>query len=109
MTHRTGRARSAATGAAALLAVCLGITTVQAQEPDDAATPDAPEAELPPAETPAPDVPPTEVTYVPREWEQHHRPNMTGTPRAYRPKGSILSTGQRPDATGDYKAWTPGS
>ena len=53
-------------------------------------------------------IPPTEVAYVPREWQLPHRPNMTGTPLAYRPKGSLLSTGQRPDATGDYKAWTPG-
>jgi NADH:ubiquinone oxidoreductase subunit len=54
------------------------------------------------------DVPPTEVEYKPRDWEKPHRPNLTGTPRAYRPKGSMLSTGKRPSATGDYKAWTPG-
>jgi NADH:ubiquinone oxidoreductase subunit len=33
--------------------------------------------------------------------------NMTGTPQAYRPPGSILSTGKRPAATGDYKPWRP--
>jgi NADH:ubiquinone oxidoreductase subunit len=33
---------------------------------------------------------------------------MTGTARAYRPKGSMLAEGRRPPATGDYKAWTPG-
>jgi NADH:ubiquinone oxidoreductase subunit len=34
---------------------------------------------------------------------------MTGTPEAYRPKGSILAPGssRRPRATGDYKAWKP--
>ena len=54
------------------------------------------------------DLPPTEVEYTPRDWQKPHRPNLTGTPRAYRPKGSMLSTGKRPSATGDYKAWTPG-
>ncbi len=34
-------------------------------------------------------------------------PNNTGTPRAYRPKGSILREGERPEATGDYVPWTP--
>lgn len=32
------------------------------------------------------DVPPTEETYVPKEWQKPHRPNMTGTPEAWRPK-----------------------
>ena len=54
------------------------------------------------------DVPPTKLDYVARDWQKPHRPNMTGTPGAYRPKGSMLSTGKRPSATGDYKAWTPG-
>ena len=36
-----------------------------------------------------------------------HRMNMTGTPGAYRPPGSILGRGKRPKATGDYKAWRP--
>lgn len=55
------------------------------------------------------DVPPTEEHYTPREWEKPHRPNLTGTPAAYRPSGSTLASGQRPQATGDYQAWTPGS
>jgi NADH:ubiquinone oxidoreductase subunit len=54
------------------------------------------------------DVPPTEETYTPREWEKPHRPNLTGTPRAYRPPGSTLASGRRGEATGDYKPWTPG-
>jgi NADH:ubiquinone oxidoreductase subunit len=54
------------------------------------------------------DVPPTQETYTPREWQKPHRPNLTGTPGAYRPPGSTLAQGRRPSATGDYKAWTPG-
>jgi NADH:ubiquinone oxidoreductase subunit len=53
------------------------------------------------------DTPPTEERYVARAWEKPHRPNMTGTPEAYRPSGSILASGQRPKATGDYKPWRP--
>ena len=30
--------------------------------------------------------------------------NMTGTSQAYRPPGSILASGKRPKATGDYEA-----
>jgi NADH:ubiquinone oxidoreductase subunit len=55
------------------------------------------------------DTPPTEEAYEPRSWQQPHRPNMTGTPEAYRPPGSTLATGKRPKATGDYQAWTPGT
>ena len=51
---------------------------------------------------------PSEETYTPREWEKPYVPNMTGTAQAYRPRGSALSTGERPAATGDYVAWTPG-
>jgi NADH:ubiquinone oxidoreductase subunit len=53
------------------------------------------------------DTPPTEETYVARPWQKPHRMNMTGTAQAYRPSGSILSTGKRPAATGDYKPWQP--
>ena len=53
------------------------------------------------------DVPPTEDGYVPRPWEKEHLMNMTGTPQAYRPQGSILASGKRPKATGDYQAWQP--
>ena len=42
-----------------------------------------------------------------RKWQQPHQPNLTGTEAAYRPKGHILSGGQRDKATGDYEAWTP--
>jgi len=54
------------------------------------------------------DVPPVAETYQPREWQKPAQPNLTGTPAAYRPSGSILALGQRPKATGDYRAWTPG-
>jgi NADH:ubiquinone oxidoreductase subunit len=40
-------------------------------------------------------------------WEKPHQPNMTGTPLAYYPPGSILRGGRRPPATGDYEPWTP--
>jgi NADH:ubiquinone oxidoreductase subunit len=53
------------------------------------------------------DTPPTEERYVPKPWQKPHVPNMTGTPQAYRPAGSILAAGQRPKATGDYKPWRP--
>jgi NADH:ubiquinone oxidoreductase subunit len=54
------------------------------------------------------DVPPSEESYTPRKWEEAYVPNMTGTPYAYRPRGSILAEGQRPAATGDYVPWRPG-
>ena len=55
------------------------------------------------------DVPPTEDSpYHPHPWQKPHVPNMTGTPEAYRPQGSILHIGgRRPPSTGDYKAWKP--
>lgn len=53
--------------------------------------------------------PPVSDAYVARDWEKPHQENRTGTAYAYRPKGSTLSQARRPEATGDYKAWTPGS
>ena len=55
------------------------------------------------------DVAPTDESYQARDWQKAHRPNMTGTAQAYRPKGSILNQGARPRVTGDYDAWTPKS
>jgi NADH:ubiquinone oxidoreductase subunit len=40
-------------------------------------------------------------------WEKEHLPNMTGTPYAYHPPGSILRGGRRAPSTGDYEPWTP--
>ena len=55
------------------------------------------------------DVAPVNEAYTPREWQKPHLPNLTGTPQAYRPPGSVLGTGHRPQVTGDYDAWTPGN
>lgn len=54
------------------------------------------------------DVSPAAIAYEPREWEKPHVPNLTGTPFAYRPRGSTLRADERPRVTGDYDAWTPG-
>ena len=43
----------------------------------------------------------------PYVWEKPHLPNLTGTPYAYHPRGSVLRGGHRPPATGDYEPWTP--
>jgi len=40
-------------------------------------------------------------------WEKPHEPNLTGTPRAYHPPGSVLRGGHRQHATGDYEPWVP--
>jgi NADH:ubiquinone oxidoreductase subunit len=40
-------------------------------------------------------------------WEKEHLPNLSGTPHAYRPPGSVLSGGRRAPATGDYEPWQP--
>jgi NADH:ubiquinone oxidoreductase subunit len=53
------------------------------------------------------DVPPTQEKYRPHAWQKPHRPNLTGTPAAYRPTGSTLAQGRRPRATGDYRPWRP--
>ncbi len=53
------------------------------------------------------DTPPTEETYVARQWQKPHRPNMTGTREAYRPAGSLLGAGKRAASTSDYVPWKP--
>jgi len=53
------------------------------------------------------DTPPVAGEYHPRPWEKPHLPNSTGTPLAYRPRGSILTPEKRPRVTDDYDAWTP--
>jgi NADH:ubiquinone oxidoreductase subunit len=40
-------------------------------------------------------------------WQKEHQPNLTGTPFAYRPRGSLLRGGHRAPASGDYEPWTP--
>lgn len=51
--------------------------------------------------------PPTQVPLTRREWETDHKPNMTGTPYATTPKGSLSGGGERQKAPGDYEAWSP--
>lgn len=53
------------------------------------------------------DVPPTEEDYTPKDWQKGHLANRTGSPAAYRPSGSTLAPGDRPEATGDYEPWRP--
>jgi len=40
-------------------------------------------------------------------WQKPHQPNLTGTPAAYRPPGSVLLGGARAPAAGDYEPWRP--
>jgi NADH:ubiquinone oxidoreductase subunit len=40
-------------------------------------------------------------------WQKPHQPNLTGTPDAYRPPGSVMRGGHRAPTTGDYEAWKP--
>jgi NADH:ubiquinone oxidoreductase subunit len=53
------------------------------------------------------DEPPTVEPLLRRVWEKDHLPNMSGTPYAWRPQGSLARGGERPSATGDYEAWRP--
>ena len=50
---------------------------------------------------------PTDAPLHRQRWEKDHLPNMTGTPMAWRPQGSIAKSGQRASASGDYEAWRP--
>ncbi|MBI1393039.1 MAG: NADH:ubiquinone oxidoreductase subunit NDUFA12 [Alphaproteobacteria bacterium] len=51
--------------------------------------------------------PPTDEPLVRRDWEKDHLPNMTGTPLAYRPKGSLARVGVSPGVPDVYEPWTP--
>jgi NADH:ubiquinone oxidoreductase subunit len=53
------------------------------------------------------DQPPTSAPLPRRRWEKPHLPNLSGTPFAYRPRGSLARGGERASATGDYQAWRP--
>lgn len=53
------------------------------------------------------DAPPTEAPFNPRDWELDHLPNMTGTPLAYHPKGSLSRADGPADVNDDYEAWRP--
>lgn len=45
--------------------------------------------------------------YTPREWQKPHQPNLTGTPFAYRPPGSIATPMPASAAKPDYEPWRP--
>lgn len=53
------------------------------------------------------DTVPDEAALKRRDWQLPHEPNLTGTPGAYRPPGSLLRGGKRAPATGDYEPWRP--
>jgi NADH:ubiquinone oxidoreductase subunit len=53
------------------------------------------------------DVPPTADAYRVKTWEKPHVPNLSGTPFAYRPPGSIYRGGATPKPMADYEPWTP--
>ena len=55
------------------------------------------------------DVPPSEESYVAPAWVKPHEANLTGTPFAYRPAGSLANPEPREKTgSGEYDAWTPG-
>ena len=48
---------------------------------------------------------PTEAPLPKKSWEKPHLENLTGTPLAYAPPGSIRR--ERPEPRRDYDAWSP--
>lgn len=53
------------------------------------------------------DTTPDEAPLKARVWEKPWVPNLTGTPAAHRPSGSLAVTAARARTTGDYEAWSP--
>ena len=51
--------------------------------------------------------PPTVAPFKRRAFEKDHLPNMTGTPLAYRPPGSLSRPDSGKGVGTDYEAWTP--
>ncbi len=51
------------------------------------------------------DAAPTETPLPRKDWEKPHQENLTGTARAYAPKGSIRRSDPAPRS--DYEAWSP--
>jgi NADH:ubiquinone oxidoreductase subunit len=45
--------------------------------------------------------------YAAREWEKPHQQNLTGSPAAYRPPGSILRAKPETPGGSDYEPWRP--
>ena len=52
------------------------------------------------------ETPPSQESYQPRSWEKPHQPNLTGTPEAIVPKGSLLRSKRR-ENDASYQAWKP--
>ena len=53
------------------------------------------------------DNPPKDGDYAARPWEKKHQPNLSGTPAAHRPAGSIAQGGKPAEPAPDYQAWRP--
>lgn len=53
------------------------------------------------------DTPPSQEPLPRQKWELPHMPNMSGTPLARFPTGSLNAEGERQASTGDYEAWKP--
>ena len=53
------------------------------------------------------DTPPSEEPLRRKAWEKPHLPNMSGTPYAQFPPGSMNAEAERSKTTGDYEAWKP--
>ena len=51
------------------------------------------------------DEPPTKAPLKHKAWEKPHQENLTGTPAAYAPPGSIRA--HAPAKRSDYEAWQP--
>ena len=51
------------------------------------------------------DEPPTKAPLKKKAWEKPHQENLTGTPSAYAPAGSIRKA--QPVIRADYEAWQP--
>lgn len=52
-------------------------------------------------------LPPTEAPLKRKPWELDHKPNMTGTVFAEKPKGALSENAERAQNTADYEAWSP--
>ena len=53
------------------------------------------------------DEPPTIAPLHRQKWEKPHEPNMSGTPYAKFPSGSLNAEAERQKSSGDYEAWKP--
>ncbi|MFT4090867.1 MAG: NADH:ubiquinone oxidoreductase subunit NDUFA12 [Asticcacaulis sp.] len=50
---------------------------------------------------------PSKAALPKKEWEKPHLPNLSGTPFARFPKGSLNAEADRQKSSGDYEAWKP--